>query len=251
MPNIKKSNVLIISLIAILASIAIAYTLLFSSRFERWYYDYSHENNDVNTEAKIIEILSKLEKVHFSKLPKSFAENGMYNDVKYKALYQHKYFYKLKRDQTLQKIVGKWRVEDFVSRDQTHNYTYFFDNKDIYWITDEKILVAFLKLKHEFEKNDLNWNELFVSSSHRSPGRNKKVKGAPASRHICGDAIDLDVGDINRDGTRNQKDKMKVLELCETLIGNKGGIGLYPGTYRVHIDMRGHYARWNSYKPDI
>lgn len=246
----KIRNVLIISLLAIPLTIALLYAFLFSLRFERWFYDYTHGNNDVNSEAKIIEILSKLEKVHFSKLPKSFAENGMYNDLKYKALYQHKYFYKLKRDQTLQKIVGKWRIDDFVSRDQKPYYTYFFDNKDIYWLTDEKILVAFLKLKHEFEKNKLNWNELFVSSSHRSPSRNKKVGGAPASRHICGDAIDLDVGDIDRNGTKNQQDKMKVLDLCENLIGNKGGIGLYPGTYRVHIDMRGHYARWNSYKPD-
>jgi hypothetical protein len=231
-------------------SVSAIYLLLFSSRLERFYFDFTHNNNDVDTEAKIHEILSKFEKVPFAKLPKSFVVNGKYNLEKYKMLYQDKYFYKLKRKQALQKIVGKWRIDDFVSKDEKPLFTYFFDNKDIYWLTDEKILVAFLKLKHDFEKNSLDWDEIRLSSSHRSPNRNKKVGGAPQSRHICGDAIDLDVGDIDRNNITNQKDKLKVLELCETIIADKGGIGLYPGTYRVHIDMRGHYARWNDYKPD-
>jgi uncharacterized protein YcbK (DUF882 family) len=38
------------------------------------------------------------------------------------------------------------------------------------------------------------------------------------------------------------------LDLLENeIIKNDGGIGLYPGTDRVHYDIRGTRARWNSY----
>jgi hypothetical protein len=77
-----------LSLFAISLSVALLYAFLLSFRFERWYYDFTHENSNVDSEAKIHEILSKLEKVHFSKLPKSFAESGMYNHEKYKYLYR-------------------------------------------------------------------------------------------------------------------------------------------------------------------
>lgn len=48
------------------------------------------------------------------------------------------------------------------------------------------------------------------------------------------------------------EDKQIVLDfLDKEIIGNKGGIGLYPGTKAVHFDVRGHRARWNSYTPAI
>jgi len=63
-----------------------------------------------------------------------------------------------------------------------------------------------------------------------------------------GQAIDMTIGDINKDGTFTKEDKKIVLDICDKkVIGNKGGIGLYPGTRAVHIDVRGYKARWNSY----
>jgi uncharacterized protein YcbK (DUF882 family) len=60
-------------------------------------------------------------------------------------------------------------------------------------------------------------------------------------------SIKYAVGDADKNGVVNYEDKLRVLELCETIIGNRGGIGLYPKTQAVHIDTRGQYARWNSY----
>lgn len=48
------------------------------------------------------------------------------------------------------------------------------------------------------------------------------------------------------------EDKQIVLDfLDKEIIGNKGGIGLSPGTKAVHFDVRGHRATWNSYTPAI
>ena len=39
------------------------------------------------------------------------------------------------------------------------------------------------------------------------------------------------------------------LKVLEDLVGDRGGVGLYPGTSTIHIDTRGYRARWKSYKP--
>jgi uncharacterized protein YcbK (DUF882 family) len=63
-----------------------------------------------------------------------------------------------------------------------------------------------------------------------------------------GEAVDIVIDDINKDGYANKTDKDIILDLLENeIIKNDGGIGLYPGTDRVHYDIRGTRARWNSY----
>jgi len=59
----------------------------------------------------------------------------------------------------------------------------------------------------------------------------------------------LKIGDINQDGTVNQEDKQIVYKILNTdIIANKGGLGFYPTTQIVHMDVRGINARWNNYK---
>lgn len=74
---------------------------------------------------------------------------------------------------------------------------------------------------------------------------------APRSRHIVGDAIDIVVMDVNKDGDANYKDVEIVKTILEKeVIGKNGGIGTYPTAYdflsrqMVHFDCRGYAARW-------
>lgn len=200
------------------------------------------------TEQEINKIISKLEKVPISKLPKEFLESGHFSKPEFQAYFQGRYFYKLSMEQAMQKIVADWRIIDFISGDQKNFWIYSSD-KEFYWLMDKKVLIAFLQLKKEMEKKNLDWNALRLNSANRSPYWNDHVGGAAYSRHLCGDAVDFSVGDADKNGIVNYEDKLKVLELCELIIGDRGGIGLYPKTQAIHIDTRGRRARWNSYTP--
>ena len=75
---------------------------------------------------------------------------------------------------------------------------------------------------------------------------------ASQSRHLRGEAIDILVLDVNKDGKSNSKDVDIVYNILNTkIIGNKGGIGTYKkeqnffSRQMVHFDCRGHRARWH------
>lgn len=56
------------------------------------------------------------------------------------------------------------------------------------------------------------------------------------------------IKDVNQDGQYTDDDKQLVIDLLERkIIKNQGGIGKYPGTRVVHMDVRGYKARWDSY----
>lgn len=245
-----KKWLLIISLSIIILlglSVAVFFLILGYYNPERKIYDLTHQNKSVLEEKQIYKILSGLEKVKSNELPPTYIFEGKLNQFPYNNMVKGRNFYKLTRKQAMQKIVGNYRIIDFISYDTRIGKPYFFKDTYLYWLVDPKVLVAFLRLKIEMEKKGLNWNKLYVTSGHRTPLQNKRAGGAPRSRHICGEAIDFQVGDVDGNMLIDGKDKLKVLEICEVIIGNQGGIGLYPGTPSVHIDTRGFRARWNSY----
>jgi hypothetical protein len=82
--------------------------------------------------------------------------------------------------------------------------------------------------------------DIKVNSGYRDPERNRRAGGARASRHIQGDAIDIDVSGMT------DAEKAKVLE---TVIGKGAkGIGIYPSGNSIHIDLREQPATW-GYSP--
>lgn len=72
--------------------------------------------------------------------------------------------------------------------------------------------------------------EAAVTSGYRDPARNKRAKGAKASQHLQGNAVDLDVSKLT------DEQKAKVLEAA--IARGAKGIGIYPGGRSIHIDMR-------------
>lgn len=76
-----------------------------------------------------------------------------------------------------------------------------------------------------------------TGSGYRTPSHNRKVGGAPESKHLTAEA-----GDINAKGYTPKQ----LAEVIEKLISEgkmlQGGIGIYPNF--VHYDIRGTRARW-------
>lgn len=82
---------------------------------------------------------------------------------------------------------------------------------------------------------------IIIRSGYRCKAHNEKVGGAPASRHLAGDAVDFIVMNVPT---------KKVYEFCESL-PNANNLGLaikhnpkseFYGF--VHLDTRGKKARW-------
>lgn len=74
-----------------------------------------------------------------------------------------------------------------------------------------------------------------INSAYRTPTKNKAVGGETYSQHLYGKAADIKVKGVT---------PKKVAAYAETLLKNKGGIGIY-STF-THIDVRATKSRWNG-----
>lgn len=83
-----------------------------------------------------------------------------------------------------------------------------------------------------------------VVSAYRCPARNREVGGASDSRHMRGEAADLNMNELRRDGYA-QDEIFNAAERVPAFAG--GGIGVYLNG-GVHVDIRGWRARWNAWK---
>ena len=118
---------------------------------------------------------------------------------------------------------------------------------DPYLLVDRRLVRSLIELRHWLDAHGHDPDAFVVREGFRPPQVNEDAGGAPRSRHIYGEAVDLVRGDLDRDGDEDQADKAILLEAAEAVIGNRGGVGRYPGTETVHIDVRGRRARWDSY----
>jgi len=107
---------------------------------------------------------------------------------------------------------------------------------------------------------------LHIMSGFRTPdyndGGGDTAGRSAVSRHLYGDAADVYpddrgrgwIDDVNGDGRRDIRDAQLVAAAVEAVEARHpelaGGIGIYPGNRAhgpfVHIDARGHRARWGG-----
>ena len=77
--------------------------------------------------------------------------------------------------------------------------------------------------------------QLHITSGYRPPAYNRKVGGVSNSTHIDGLAADI-YSDYISVGALH--------DICEQVIGDRGGVGYYPKQGFIHVDLRGYRARW-------
>lgn len=77
--------------------------------------------------------------------------------------------------------------------------------------------------------------QLHITSGYRPPAYNRKVGGATKSLHMNGIAADITSDDLSTED---------LYDICDRVIGDRGGVGYYPDLRFVHVDIRGYRARW-------
>lgn len=116
------------------------------------------------------------------------------------------------------KVSTNFRVKEFACS----------DGSDPIFI-DSDLVNILQKVRNHFGK------AVTITSAYRTPGKNKAVGGQAYSQHLYGRAADIKVKGVS---------PKKVAAYVETLLKNKGGIGIY-STF-VHVDTRATKARWRG-----
>ncbi|PLW94343.1 MAG: hypothetical protein C0592_03030 [Marinilabiliales bacterium] len=202
---------------------------------------------EISSYEAIDSMYNSFEKLTYSELPKNYIKYvGL--DGKYVATHSHREFIIVKPQDLFKNLVGHFPVWRFLARDD-----YFFARRKLEGNTqilllDKTLLYRILDFILELEERGLNSKGFYVRESFRHPTWNDERGGAYQSQHIFGRAADLIILDINDDGIVNADDKDIALEIFEKIIGSTGGIGKYPGTKTIHIDVRGYRARWDHMK---
>ena len=220
----------------------------FRDKILTYKYTYLTKQQPIMKTAQIDAIFSNFEQLKFKDLPKEYISFTKSDEKKYKKLLINLKFYKINRKYLHHNIVANFKLNQFICRDTYYKECVLNNNDYVICTLKPQIFYKLLELVNEMKKNNLDVSKIFITDGHRHPQNNEKVGGAKLSRHIKGEAIDFNVGDINKDGNRNQKDKKIILDLLENkIIKNDGGIGRYPSTFSLHFDLRGYRARWDSY----
>lgn len=86
------------------------------------------------------------------------------------------------------------------------------------------------------ELRDITGEPIIINSAVRCPEHNKAVGGVSNSQHVKGKAADIRIKGMSPEKLAEYAEKIDVFK--------NGGIGTY-NTF-VHVDVRGHKARWRG-----
>jgi len=236
---LKKAFYLVVVLVVVFLLIGI--TDYYES-IGGFYYDNKYDNPSVESVQSLSSLLNEYPTLSFNELPASYKEESGYLKNAYKGMSDDLTFYLIPKEDRYRKIAGKNRINKLLPRKNNS-----VDDGLILGI-NVQVLHRFLALQERLDKIGYNSDALTIVSAYRPPVYNERIKGASQSRHMAGEAIDFTVGDVNDDGHYTSEDKEFVYQICdENIIGDNGGLGRYPGTRNLHIDVRGHRARWDTF----
>ena len=212
-------------------------------------YDKKTAQKPVRSHAGIDSLLNSLETVKYEDLNPEYLTYSRSTEAPFQKNLKNRTYHIVKGDKIYAFVAHEYRLKDFLC----HDHYYARNRKDLkggheqYWLTDAKLLYRFLDLLEALEEAGHDPAALTVKCSHRHPAYNAEINGASRSQHLWGRAIDMRVGDVDGSGGYTEADKKIVLELLENeVIANTGGVGRYPGTRSVHMDVRGWGARWDQ-----
>lgn len=123
-----------------------------------------------------------------------------------------------KAKQGNQKLSANFKVKEFACK----------DGSDVVFVSPELVQVL-QSIRNHFGK------AVKINSAYRTPTYNTKVGGAKYSQHCYGTAADIRIAGVS---------PSKVKAYVETLMPDKGGIGVYSNF--THIDVREVKSRWNG-----
>ena len=239
--------------IAILAIIAFVIGMVFTNSKSRdrllaMQYDLFHDNPAVTNRESVDSILYSLTEKKYGDLDERYLAWSRSDEPKYRKILRGSVYREIKREDFYRRIAGNFRIRDFVCRDSVYRRCLFDADHKFYWLIDQELLYAVIELQKELDRRGFSRHSFRIRNGHRHPRKNEAVNGAGLSRHINGQAIDMVIGDVDGDGAYSSEDKDIILEIVDkAVIGDRGGVGRYPGSRTVHIDVRGFRARWDSY----
>lgn len=115
------------------------------------------------------------------------------------------------------KILSKnFKVKEFACK----------DGSDPIFIAPELVTIL-QKVRDHFGK------AVTINSAYRTPTHNKSVGGVAQSQHTYGTAADIKIAGIA---------PQKIYDYVDSLMPNKGGVGLYEAF--VHVDVREKKSRF-------
>lgn len=86
------------------------------------------------------------------------------------------------------------------------------------------------------ELRDLSGKPIIVNCGYRCPEHNKAVGGVKRSQHLFGNAADIVIKGL---------DPIQMYHLANRInFFCNGGIGIYPESGFIHVDVRNGRARW-------
>lgn len=211
-------------------------------------YDQETKQKAIYTHKGVDSALSLLEQVPFHKLPKAYRKKANFQAYPNKN-YPKRNFYIVPGNKVYAFIAGRTRLHHLLPKDETYQRVISNQTKEEQILCiNPSVIHKLLDLYLEMERINLDPKAIKVISGFRHPHENNRVKGARGSRHLIGDALDIKVGDVDKNGKIEKEDKWKVYKILnEKVIGNTSGIGRYPKSQVLHFDVRGYGARWDSY----
>lgn len=203
----------------------------------------------VTRHSQLDSVMDGLTRIRFEDLPQDYLHAVGIEGTWAKAL-RKQTWYRLERQDLFPYVVRRYRIGDFVPKDSIFQAQIHHPQPgDVqYWCMDRRVLHKLLDLLTAMPGMGLDPDQITINHGFRHPRLNVQIRGAKRSRHQLGEAIDLKIGDVNHDGVRDSADKGPLIRfLDKKIIANGGGVGRYPGSDVIHLDVRGFRARWDTY----
>jgi hypothetical protein len=249
----KREKLLLLSILGLIILFSIGciihqYKTQILFNYNKYCYGQSHLIKNIKSRKEIDSILNILHEVKYDQLDHEYKNYTLLNSHNYLSLVKGKSFYKVQGEDIFKPIIGTFRIADFLPKDVyfEKNIAALPSGKSQYWLIDKQLLYILLTLQDSLRSHQYNPQGFKINYSYRYPLLNQKVKGANKSQHLLGKAVDIHIQDINQDGKSDQIDKAIVYDLLNKhILFRTGGLGRYPNTMVIHLDVRPWKARWD------
>ena len=111
----------------------------FRDRLLQWQYDWTHENEPVYSHEEIDDIFDQLRTLPYSKLSKEYLSYTKSHETAYRELIQELSFIRLSREDLNKRIVGDYRIKDFLCKDDFYQDCVLKRRDDVFCLLNKKI----------------------------------------------------------------------------------------------------------------